>query len=192
METSWVYSFMSDFGMPAVAFAVGWTAREVARWRSRHRYDFNGHHIDDIRIHETLAELRVVLSAQRAYLAKFHNGQSYIDGSDILKMSRTHEVVMDGVSYQTADFQDMLISRYPEQMTLILEDGPGFIKTSEIKEGSRFRGLKIAGGVRSSAYVGVRKGRELVGFVGVDFAAPERPANIDLLIEYSGRIENLL
>ena len=87
------------------------------------------------KIHEVLTEVRVRFHADRAYVSMFHNGDKYINGSEILKVSRTNESVNSGVSLEAYHYQDINISLIPEEMALIVDPVVSFVKTHDLPDG---------------------------------------------------------
>ena len=179
---------------PLIYGIVGYS---IARWKTfktRFRHPMTVLvNSKDIRIHELLAELRVRLGpcCMRAYLAQFHNGDEFITGVGMRKKSRTHEVAAPGVSYQAEHYQGLLISSVPEEMKLVIAEGPSFKTVESIADG-KFRYLCQAGGICAVARAAIFMGKNVVAFVGVDFDSPERPKDIALVNEYAQRIQPLL
>ncbi len=48
-------------------------------------------------LHEELTKVRLQAKAARVYIAQFHNGGEFLDGSSIRKWSITHESVRSGI-----------------------------------------------------------------------------------------------
>lgn len=181
---------------PFCAGIAGYLVGEVRRYRSHHHAGrltapLERFHCRDLRIHELLAELRSTFRAQRAYVSKFHNGDTYADDSEILRKSRTHEVAAIGVSYQDEKFQGLLISSVPEEMELVVEAGPSYRLVKDIQP-SKFRSLCVSGGVEAVARCAIRRGKDTVAFVGLDFDDTEKPNNIEALCLFAARLESLL
>lgn len=145
----------------------------------------------DQKIHDIVAALRERFDADRAYLSRFHNGDHYIDDSELLRKTRTHESVKDGLAYQSELYKGILLSSLPDEVRLAIDAGPSFFVVRDLPRG-KFKWLCMQGGVRAGARAAVRKGGKIVGFVGVDFASEERPADVDAVVEFAGRIESLI
>lgn len=193
MEMSWVYEFAKDAVLPFVAATTGYLFGFIRKQIKKHpREMFERNKVQDLRIHELLAEIRLTFRAQRAYVCKFHNGDHFVDGSEIMKLSRTHEVVRDGVSHQMTENLEKLTSRFPEQIDMVLTPGPGYELVKEMKIGSHFKAMATAGGVRAIAAVPLEKNKNMIGFIGVDFDDENRPENIQELVQYAQKLEYLL
>ena len=149
----------------------------------------------NIRIQELLSELRIITGASRTYVSMFHNGNKYINGSPIIKFSRTHETVGPGVSHESTIYQDVLAS------ILMNQDMFGLIDTKEpiVKEvkslsNSQFKNMLASQGVETFITFPIISVGELVGFLGLDYLARDtHKADLDNKIkEYSISIEQTL
>lgn len=192
MNDDLLYRFGVSLG--SVALGVGAAlATDLSRRLKRHRTAPDVTTTErDRRIMVVLTELRVRLGADRAFLSQFHNGGQYETGEDIRKKSRTHESVADGTRPESVNFQNMPVSLVPEEMKLVLEPGTSFTSIDELADGT-FKRLTILGGTKAIARCAVRKGKYLVGMLGLDFnhdSAP--PADLDLMLDAAGRIEQIL
>jgi hypothetical protein len=172
-----------------VAFRIShWQAE---RTKSKPHTPVIESHSTDLIIRDLLTECRVILGASRVYLHKFSNGDKYIDGSDVIKTSRTHESVDQGVSYEASRFQNMLISTIPDAMEMVIEEGPSFRAVDDLPEG-KFKWLCMNCNVIGVARCAIRKGDSLVGYIGADFQHAQKPEAIERLCEFGGRINSVL
>lgn len=147
----------------------------------------------DAAINGVLAEAGRDLNAKRVYMTRIHNGE-YFDQEDhasVWQMSRTHEWVRDGASAQVDEFRHVMLSRFSEEMTLVLTPGPSWCRVQDLPR-SRFRFLLERGGVTAVARCQVFKGRKPIGFVGADFdgvpAEPEKIARMNDLAYQVGQM----
>lgn len=190
-------AYMSEYVlMPAVCGAAGWVAShwsEIRRRRKEHRphVAITRRYVSDVKVHDLLVELRIKLGATRTYITKFHNGEKFIDGDELVKKSRTHIAAKAGVSLQTEMFQNVLVSTMLDELKLVLDSGPSFTTVASLKPG-RFRWMCMESGAVAIARFGIKKDGFLVGFLGADFDTDTPPPNIDLLCEYAGRVNTLL
>lgn len=92
-----------------VAFLLG-NLKEIIRIRKKGNIDWNIH----TQIHEFLTELRVCTKAARAQIVQFHNGEYFLDGVSMQKLSTTHESLANGVS--TDNRNGILITLYSPLM----------------------------------------------------------------------------
>lgn len=145
----------------------------------------------DIEVNVRLNGARELLGAQRVYFAKYHNGDHYIDGSEIIKISRSHERVRPGTSYQADQFQGRLVSTIVEEVALVIEAGPSWRLVSDVPEG-RFRWICEQGGVVAVARCKVVVYNRIIGYVGADFDTPLKPEAIDALCSVAHEIAGLL
>lgn len=145
----------------------------------------------DLQIRDILASVRIQLDADRVFLSRFHNGDHFIDGSEILRKTRTDESVNPGVNFLSEEFQGMLISQVPEEIKLVLMDGPSFTKTKDLPD-CKFRRVLEISGTYALARCAVRHGTTILGFVGAEWVRPrdEPPETINLLIHLAGQLEH--
>jgi hypothetical protein len=144
------------------------------------------------RIQDALLELRLTLKADRAHLNMFHNGSKYIEGSEIMKVSRSNEVVKEGVSFEASHFQNILISLIPDEMRLVKAEGASFTKVDKLEDG-KFKRMMVMRGVRAVARCGVNRGKDIIGYVGVDYNSDiDAPINIEELCKFASIIEQIL
>lgn len=61
-------------------------------------------------IYNELVELRAVTDADRVFVFRFHNGMEFLPSHPAWKLSRTHEVVKHGVTYESGKLQGVLVS----------------------------------------------------------------------------------
>jgi len=144
------------------------------------------------KIQYALTEIRMILNCGRAYLGMFHDGSKYVDGSEVLKISRTNESVKDGVSFESQYYQNIPISLLVDEMKLVEQEGPAFTKTSDLKDG-KFRRMLMGKNIKAVARCSIRRNNEIVGYLGVDFVEnADPPINIDELCRYANTIEQIL
>jgi len=91
------FSFWIELGLSisAIVFAFllgSW--RQILKIRKKSNIDWNVHS----QIHEFLTETRVKTKAARAQIVQFHNGEYFVDGVSMQKLSTTHESLANGVS----------------------------------------------------------------------------------------------
>src|SRR6185437_13121988 len=141
MTTGNWYSFGRDVAGPliygaAAWFIVMWQGHRAEKLRSRpHTPVIQSHHTDLI-VRDLLTECRVVLCAMRVAWAKFSNGDKFLDGSDIIKSSWTHESAESSAAYRGSNWAGILNSSVPEMMEMVLETGPSFRKVDDLPQGA--------------------------------------------------------
>lgn len=82
-------------------------------------------------IHEFLTELRVKTHAARAQIVQFHNGEYFIDGFSMYKLSTTHESLKNGLS--TNEKKLLLVTMFSALMEKLERNEPHLYKTPEEK-----------------------------------------------------------
>lgn len=165
------------------------TWRRSKSWR---RQSIERLSVKDDQINMLLAEIGSRLWADRAYLSMYHNGDHYVEGSELMKKTRTHEWTFGGVSPTLFDFHDIAISLLTEECKLVLEPGPSYTRVADLPD-CKFKRLCEAQGVYAVARCAVRSYGKTVGFLGLDFIRHlDPPTDIDLLPIYASRIEFIL
>jgi hypothetical protein len=166
--------------------------RKYLRARSLKELDVSEAMWRDHRIQDILTVLRDRFDAQRVYFSRFHNGDHYVDDSELLKKTRTHESVREGMQYQAEHFRGMLISTIPDEIELAVEDGPSWRLVRELKPG-KFKNLCMMGGAHAVARCAVRAQGKVIGFIGVDFDQETKPNDeeLKLVCDYAARVAEL-
>lgn len=82
-------------------------------------------------IHEFLTELRVRSHAGRAQVIQFHNGEYFIDGVSMHKLSTTHESLKNGLSSDAKKL--LLVTMFSALMEKLEKNEPHLYKVSEEK-----------------------------------------------------------
>lgn len=140
---------------------------------------------------DILHQLLNATGAMRAYLSKVHNGDHFVDGSPVLKISRIAEEARPGVSYESERFKGVFVTTVNEEMDLIAKDGPSFFIVSELPP-CQFRWLCESAGVVAGCRCAVKRGTEIVGAVGMDFDCETPPPNIAIACDYAKWIAQTL
>ena len=83
------------------------------------------------KIHELLTEARVNSDAARAQIIQFHNGEYFMDGISMKKMSLTHESLSKGVSQEADKMNNILISLFTPLMEKIIQNKAEVHKTQD-------------------------------------------------------------
>lgn len=171
----------------------GWIAvmvKSLKNKRSKSPHVEDNQYLDR-RIHDMLGELRSRLNADRAYVSRFHNGDHFIDDRELLKKTRTHESVRDGLIYQGEEYKGILVSTVIDEINLTTSPGSSYFKVKDLPHG-KFKWLCLKGGVKAGARCALVKDKKIIGFVGVDFGHEEEVCEIDLVCEYAARIQDFL
>lgn len=138
---------------------------------------------------ERLAEVRAKLDADRAYVFQFHNGNYFVNGSPILRMSCTHESVAPGVATIREHSQDIMINHVLEAVSFLsdYERGalPKILKTADLPE-CFYKTALASQGVGVSIHMPLYKDDRIVGMLGVSFHDEATPSKIDLRIVQNG------
>jgi hypothetical protein len=143
---------------------------------------------------DLLIELRVELEADRAYVHMFHNGNHYVNGAEMMKISRTHEVVGPGVSYEAQCWSEILTSRIQDEINIIEKGNVQYVPIDDKMERSWCKSTYENQGVQAIARFPLfANKKDLFGYVGVDFGHQKMPENLFHVMQRIGyRIELVL
>lgn len=190
-------SVVTDVGFfivgPAIVGAASYLVVKTSEYlKNRKRYwHINISAEKNEKIQEKLTELRITLNADRTYLSMFHNGFKYVDGSEVLKKSRTNESVAEGITFEAEKYRNLMISHMNEEMILV-EKGPIYSLASDLPD-SKFKRMLVSSRIKAVARCPVKKNNDIIGFLGTDFMSlPITPPNLDELSKYAGIIEQIL
>jgi hypothetical protein len=177
-----------------VAAATGlvlWLREKLVK-KTRRLFDIRISADKNDKIQDLLLEVRFRLEADRSYLTMIHNGDRYTEGSEILKASRTNESVAQGVSMEAQHYQNVLLSLIPDEMRLVIESGPSFVKTVDLADG-KFKRMLESRGIKCVARCAIRRGKDIIGYIGLDYSRDiDPPPHIDDLCKYAGILEQIL
>jgi hypothetical protein len=169
------------FVQGAIVYVSAWLASRKAAQRTARKshQQLNLELRDDIDVNVVLDRTLQATGALRCFLSRLHNGDNDIS---MRKKTRTHERTARGVRYQSQEFRAMPTSRVPEEMALVLDDGASWKAVAELPE-SLFKELCEEGGAGCGGVsrVAVKCGKDVMGFIGADFAQLEPPPNLKLL-----------
>lgn len=66
----------------------------------------------DMEIYNQLFDIKAKTEADRVFIFQFHNGSYYTNSASQMKMSCTHEVVSEGISRESRNMQDLILSQF--------------------------------------------------------------------------------
>ena len=124
-------------------------------------------------IHEILTELRIRTDAARSQIIQFHNGEYFMDGVSMKKMSLTHESLRSGISAEVHHKKDVLISAYIDFIRSILDSKYRFEVVGAMKE-SYQKQLFVASNVIAYMAVPLQSKGTNVGYIIVHWCSDEK------------------
>lgn len=102
-------------------FFIAWIKQLLSR-KKKTNIDWNIH----TQIHDFLTETRVLTHGDRAQIVQFHNGEYFIDGVSMQKLSLTHESVSNGISSEATSKTGILISHFAPLMEKLNNNIPEY------------------------------------------------------------------
>ena len=178
-ETS--LSFMLELGLLISTlvggFAIG-TVRSAYKKLRKSNINWNVH----TQLHEFLTELRVKTDAGRAQIVQFHNGEYFVDGVSMQKMSVTHESLANGVSAEATSKQNTLITLISPIMLRLEENLANIYRTDEEKPGN-FKNCLEAANIDSYSVLPLFHGHIKSGFIMIQWCSKTKTQEIEKDLE---------
>lgn len=110
----------------------------------------------NVRIKDLLQEIRVHFDADRVKLYQFHNGDYYVTGESVQKMSLSHYVVKRGVEGPEAKHQGIPVSYVSAILAeMVAADGVLVKPVADMDPDCFLQSLMIQGGVQTTVMGGV-------------------------------------
>lgn len=104
-------------------------------------------------IRDLLIEARVSQDADRAKLFQFHNGDFYVSGESVMKLSMTHVVMASGVAYphlSNTAYNSIPTSYLTRLLGSLHENDVVIVKTDELEDDHYMKHIFVSHGVKSS------------------------------------------
>jgi hypothetical protein len=167
-------------------FMVGWKRKGCNIKKKKQKANKETNWFIHSQIHELLTELRFSTDAARAQLAQFHNGEYFMDGVSMRKMSLTHESLAKGVSADSDRLQGMLISLFSPLIGKVLEDEAHLHLTKDDKD-CYFKNFLVSGSIVSYMVLPVRCENSVCGFLMLQWGSPAKTKltqkNMSIVVE---------
>lgn len=124
-------------------------------------------------IHEGLTELRVLTDCARVQLIQFHNGEYFMDGVSMMKLSCTHESLAKGVSSIAGSTTNILISLYASVIDKILLDSTEINFVKDEKEGY-YRSFLESANITCYIALPVKYKNLISGYLVIQWCSPQK------------------
>ena len=139
----------------------------------------------DQHVQELLVEIRVTADADRVAVYLFHNGEHYVSGNSILRVSAAYESLGNGIAGQLESAQSMLVSTIPQATYFLTVQNLGeyvfFRKVSDV-ETCFYKAVLSDQGVQAVAKYPIRKNGEIIGYICADFVKTDDPDQTKLAV----------
>ena len=129
-------------------------------------------------IHDFLTETRVLAHADRAQIIQFHNGEYFIDGVSMRKLSLTHESVSNGISSEAQSKNGILISHFAPLMEKLEINSPIYYVVEDEK-GSYFKNTMVAANVYSYIVLPLFCTNMKSGFIMIQWCVSDKQEYLD-------------
>lgn len=125
-------------------------------------------------IHEFLTEMRVSTHADRAQIIQFHNGEYFLDGISMQKLSVTHESLSNGTSSEAAIKNGVLISHFASLMEK-LDLNAAHVYRTEKEKPTYFKNTLKASNVNSYVVIPLFYSNMKSGFLMLQWCGEDLP-----------------
>jgi len=166
----------SDFWMSLGQILAGVIIGAVALWMRKLRtyvkkQTVNTSISDNMMLKQLITEIRTYYDADRVELYQFHNGDHYVSGASIQKVSLSHFATARGVSVPvTATRLNMPIGYVVTITDDLLKKPFVFYSSEDLFDESYFRSLLRYGGAKSALLRGVfSQKHNLIGFIVISW-----------------------
>ena len=100
---------------------IAWIVKKLSPHEYPGKKDVDQHRA----VYNALVELRALCDSDRANVIRFHNGHEFLLSDPVWKCTCTHEVVRPGVTYESVNIQELLVSRISELVEPIISGDYG-------------------------------------------------------------------
>lgn len=187
-----------EIGLAISTLVFGFIAgsyRQLLKFKCKQKKDKAIDWMIHSEIHELLTELRYETDAARAQLVQFHNGEYFMDGVSMKKLSLTHESLSVGVSAEADKLKGLLISLFTPLITKIVKDSPELIITKN-EDDSFFKNFLLSSNVQSYLALPIKHENNICGYIMLQWCSPTKvkkaSSNINEINERFTSVRNLI
>lgn len=192
-----IWVFISLVLWTIICYVYKWVVKKGHRLNNHGK---NGEPHINRDIYTELISIKAITGADRVYINRFHNGSEFLPSHPVWKMSRSHEVVVPGITYEAEHYQNMLVSLVTDIITPVIlgnSDEPGInmvdcgncpsltqcqktnhhvvlLNVDEMSE-SYCKAFLKEQHIIQSLICGLEKGGSVIGFLGLDFCTGALP-----------------
>ena len=171
-------SFWIELGMAIFLVTVGYITGHVRKQAHNTKKNLKVSWSTHSQIHELLTELRVKVDSARTQIIQFHNGEYFMDGISMKKLSLTHESLSKGVSQAGNWRSDILISLFTPLTEKIIKDDAVVYKTTN-DENSTCKHIMLSNNTIAYAVLPLRYKNAISGYIMIDWCSEVKVKRID-------------
>jgi hypothetical protein len=116
-----------------------------------------------------LTSLRLHLNADRVQIAQFHNGGKFLEGTPIKKFSVTHESCGPGISMESQNFQNVIITLFWSIIELLKENDSKIRLTRALSVDSPIKIYNQSKNIEAFCLLPIKKSELFVGFIKAEW-----------------------
>jgi hypothetical protein len=174
-------------GLIALSILAAFSGKIKAWWKDRSVKRFESRILDNVRVRDLLAEIRVLYSADRVYLMQLHNGDVFLSGESAMKCSLTHIVLNDGVALPSEalnQMQNLPTGCYISALQKMKSQGSFFCQPGHGPDDPFLQDKFAKNGTKSAWYAAVRDARgNWISFLAIEWLdGVSHPKDEDLAV----------
>jgi len=138
-------------------------------------------------IRDLLVELRTVQNADRAKLFQFHNGEYFVSGESVMKLSLTHVAMKTGISFpeMSASYVSVPTGYLTRTLAAMHEDGIHEVFTDDSEDDFFLKHVFVAEGIQYCLMAPVMDNKKnWVGFVMCVWLHDSKPHTLPKELEH--------
>jgi hypothetical protein len=171
------FNYWVELGFAASIFFGAFVYKIISGLKLKNKTLFTDNWDIHSNIHECLTELRVLTDAARTQVIQFHNGEYFMDGVSMRKLSCTHESVSKGVSAQGDKTTNLLISLFAPLVEKITKDSPEPHLVKEDLEGFSKHSME-ASNVHCYSVLPLKHKNNISGFIMTQWCSPVKAKQV--------------
>jgi hypothetical protein len=120
-------------------------------------------------VQELLTSLRFQLNADRVQLAQFHNGGKFLEGSPMKRFSVTHESCRPGISMESVNLHNILVSLFWCLISMLKESNSKIRLTRALPEESPLKTYNESKNIEAFCVLPIKKQELFLGFIKAEW-----------------------
>jgi hypothetical protein len=189
-QTFWLNVSSAFLGLCASAcvFVLTWLKIRVNYIRRNLHSPLEKSNQKDKAIQELCQECGIRLNhATRVYVVQYKNGEIFDAGNSIRWTRRVCEWDRGDTVSVLQNYTEILASTITQETDLVLQSGPSFTVVSTMPR-STFKSMCERDRIQAIARCCIKKGDQVVAFLGADFDCEEKPENIGEIVRFAGLV----
>lgn len=159
-------------GTAFISAILTWFTTKVLRRKKMERKKKRHSLINDklgMFMYERLLYLRIKSGASRTRICMFHNGGEYFSGVPMHKFSCTHESSAKGISNESENIQNCLVTVFLDKMKMISKNTPEIFSVESLESESKTKNVYKSSEVEYFSILPIHKNSITIGYIEVEW-----------------------